>query len=64
MVLALPDLPSELQAEALFKMGLVSEELESKKGDARGWWEKAAAAEPASRYGRMAQEKLKAVPAK
>jgi len=64
MVLALPGLPSELQAEVLFKMGLVSEDLEGKKGDARGWWEKAVAADPACRYGRMAQEKLKAVPAK
>jgi len=64
MVLALPDLPSELQTEVLLKMGLVSEDLESKKGDAWGWWEKAAAADPASPYGRMAQEKLKAVPAK
>jgi tetratricopeptide (TPR) repeat protein len=64
MVLALPDPPSELQAEVLFKMGLVSEDFESKKGEPRGWWEKAAATDPASRYGRMAQEKLKAVPAK
>ena len=63
-VLTLPDLPSDLQAEAFFKMGLVSEEFENKKVDARGWWEKAAAADPACRYGRLAQAKLAAVPAK
>lgn len=62
--LALPDLPVGLQAEALYKLGIVSATLEKKPGDARDSWEKAAAAEPASRYGGMAQEKLKGMPGK
>lgn len=60
--MALPDLPSELRAEALFKLGMVSAELEGKKKDARACWERAAA-DPTSRYGRLAQEKLRALPA-
>ncbi len=63
-VLALADLSPDLRAEALYKIGLVSADLENKKAVAREWWEKAAAADPASRYGRLAQEKLKAAPAK
>jgi tetratricopeptide (TPR) repeat protein len=63
-VMALTDLRSALRAEALYKLGMVSADLENKKAVARDYWEKAAAADPASRYGRMAQEKLKAVPAK
>jgi len=63
-VLALADLPPDLCAEALYKMGLVSGELENKKGVAREWWEKAAAADPTSRYGGMAQQKLKAASSK
>lgn len=62
--LAMADLPPDLQAEALYKIGVVSDELENKKAAARGYWEKAAAADPDCRYGRMAQEKLKALPAK
>ncbi len=58
LALALPDLPDDLRAEALYKMGMVSAELENKKGVAREWWERAASAAPASRYGRMAQQKL------
>jgi tetratricopeptide (TPR) repeat protein len=64
MVLALPDLTPELRAEALFKMGMVSTEFENKKELAREYWGQAAAADPASRYGRMAQEKLKAASSK
>jgi tetratricopeptide (TPR) repeat protein len=62
--LALPDLPFGLRAEALYKLGMVSASLEKKEEVARDYWEKAAAAEPASRYGGMAREKLKRVPAK
>lgn len=60
--MALSDLPSELRTEALFKLGMVSAELEGKKRDARACWERAAA-DPTSRYGRWAQEKLLALPA-
>jgi tetratricopeptide (TPR) repeat protein len=62
--ISLPDISSVYRAEAFFKMGVVSAELENKKDDARGYWERAAAADPVSRYGRMAQEKLAAMPAK
>ncbi len=62
--LAMADLPSDLRAEALYKLGLVSAGLENKRGVARDYWEKAAAADPASRYGKMAQEQLRVVPAK
>jgi hypothetical protein len=43
---------------------LGSADLVNKRGVVRDYWEKVAAADPASRYGRMAQEQLKAVPAK
>ncbi len=56
--LALPDLPSDLRAEALYKLGLVSAALEKKKEVARDYWEKAVSAAPDSRYGRMAQQRL------
>jgi tetratricopeptide (TPR) repeat protein len=62
--LATPDLPPALRAEACYKLGLVAMELEGKSGDAREAWQRAAAAEPAARYGRMAEQKLAAVPAK
>ncbi|HSB71500.1 MAG TPA: hypothetical protein VLT62_19405 [Candidatus Methylomirabilis sp.] len=62
--LAIPDLPHDLRAEALYKIGVVSDEVDRKSAAARQHWEQAAAADPACRYGRMAQEKLKAVPAK
>jgi hypothetical protein len=62
--LALPDLPDDLRAEALYKLGRVSAELEKKKEMAHEYWEKATAAAPASRYGKMAQEKLARLPAK
>jgi hypothetical protein len=62
--LAIPDLSSDLRAEALYKIGVASAELEHKVAVARDYWQSAAAADSDSRYGRMAQEKLKAVPAK
>ncbi len=62
--LALTDLPPDLRAEAFYKIGIVSAELEKKRDVAREYWEKAVAADPDSRYGRMAQEKLKTVSAK
>lgn len=62
--LGLPDLAPALRAEALYKLGVVSAELEKKSGDARGYWEKAVAADPSSRYAGMAQRKLTAVPSK
>jgi tetratricopeptide (TPR) repeat protein len=62
--LAMTDLSPSLRAEGLYKMGMVSEELEHKRASAREYWEKAVAADPDCRYGRMAQEMLKKVPAK
>ncbi len=62
--LSLADLSPELRAEALYKIGVVSAELENKRASARESWEKAMAADPDCRYGRMAQEKLKGIPAK
>jgi tetratricopeptide (TPR) repeat protein len=62
--LAIPDLPHDLRAEALYKLGVLSDVLERKNAAARQYWEQAAAADPGCRYGRMAQEKLKAVPAR
>jgi hypothetical protein len=63
-VLALPDLRPALRAEALYKLGVVSAEIENKKGVAREYWERAVAADPVCRYGIMAQERLKTIPAK
>ena len=63
-VLAIPDLRPALQAEAFYKLGIVSAELEKKKAAARDYWKRAAATDPVCRYGVMAQEKLKAEPAK
>jgi hypothetical protein len=59
-VLALPDLRPEVRAEALYKLGVVSAQLENKQGTAREYWQQAAAADPACRYGKLAQEKLQA----
>ncbi len=56
--------PSDLRAEALYKLGKVSADLENKKTAARELWERAVAADPTSRYGRMADEKLKALSTK
>lgn len=63
-VLALPELRPELRAEAFYKLGVVSAELERKKDAAREYWERAVAADPTCRYGVMAQGRLKAAPAK
>ncbi|HYL80754.1 MAG TPA: hypothetical protein VEU07_08075 [Candidatus Acidoferrum sp.] len=62
--LSIADLSPDLRAEALYKIGMVSEELENKRASARDSWEKATAADPDCRYGRMAQAKLKSTPAK
>jgi hypothetical protein len=62
--LAIADLPPDLRAEALYKIGVVSAELENRPAIARDYWQRATATDSASRYGRMAQEKLKAVPSK
>jgi hypothetical protein len=62
--LTMADLSPTLRAEALYKLGMVSEALENKRASAREYWEKAAAADPDCRYGRMAQEMLKTMPAK
>ena len=61
-VLTMPDLPAPLRAEALYKLGLISAELERKPEAAREYWDRAVAADPACRYGRMAQRRLQAVP--
>lgn len=56
--LALADVPPDLRAEALYKLGVVAADLENKKEMARDYWEKAASAAPDSRYGKMAQQRL------
>ena len=56
--LALPGLSTALRAEALYKLGVVAVEIERRIGAARKHWDDAAAADPACRYGRMAQAKL------
>jgi tetratricopeptide (TPR) repeat protein len=61
-VLAMPDLSSALRAEALYKLGLVSSELQGKKESAREYWQRAADADAGCRYGVMAEQKLKAAP--
>jgi tetratricopeptide (TPR) repeat protein len=63
-VLALPDLRPEVRAEALYKLGVVAAQLENKQGTAREYWQRAAAADPDCRYGKLAQEKLQAGPTK
>ncbi len=62
--LTFPDLRPAHRAEALYKLGMVFAELENKKAAAREYWKSAMAADPVCRYGAMAQEKLKMVPAK
>lgn len=61
--LALPDMPAALQAEALYKLGVVAVEIERRIGAARKHWGDAAAADPTCRYGRMARTKLGATAA-
>ena len=62
--LAMREMTAAQQAEALYKLGKVSADLEKKPGVACEFWERAVAADPDSRYARMAQEKLTTVPAK
>jgi tetratricopeptide (TPR) repeat protein len=62
--LAMPDLPATLGAETLYKLGRLSADLEKKPRDAREYWERAVAADPSCRYGMMAQNRLKAGPAR
>ena len=62
--LSVPDSPAALQAEALYKLGKVAADLDKKPDSAREYWERAVVADPTSRYGIMAQERLKAAPAK
>jgi tetratricopeptide (TPR) repeat protein len=63
-VLTMPDLPAPLRAEALYKLGVISAALERKPEAAREYWDRAVAADPACRYGRMAQRRLQAAPGK
>ena len=63
-VLTMPDRPAPLRAEALYKLGVISAELERKPEAAREYWDRAVAADPACRYGRMAQRRLQAAPGK
>jgi tetratricopeptide (TPR) repeat protein len=63
-VLTMPDLPPSLRAEALYKLGVIAAEFERKPEVAREHWERAVAADPACRYGRMAQRRLQAPPGK
>ena len=62
--LAVPDLTAAVRAETLYKLGRLSADLEKKPGEARQYWERAVAADPGCRYGVMAQNRLKAGPAK
>ena len=62
--LAVPDLPAALQAEALYKLGQVAADRDKKPDVAREYWERAVVADPTCRYGIMAQQRLKAAPAR
>jgi tetratricopeptide (TPR) repeat protein len=62
--LAMPDLSAPLRAEVLYKLGLVSSELEGKKESAREYWQRAVSADPGCRYGVLAEQQLKAAPRK
>jgi hypothetical protein len=62
--LAMRDVSAAFQAEALYKLGRVAADFEKKPEVARGYWERAVAADPNCRYGIMAQQRLKAAPAK
>jgi tetratricopeptide (TPR) repeat protein len=56
--LALPGISAALQAEALYKLGRVAADLGKNPGTARGYWERAAAADPDCRYGVLAKQGL------
>jgi tetratricopeptide (TPR) repeat protein len=62
--LAMRDISAALQAEALYKLGKVSADLEKKPDVAREYWGRAVAADPNCRYGVMAQRRLTAAPKK
>jgi tetratricopeptide (TPR) repeat protein len=62
--LARRGISAALQAEALYKLGKVSADLEKKPDVARGYWERAVAADSGCRYGVMAQNRLGAAPKK
>jgi len=62
--LAMRDVPASIRAEALYKLGKVSADLEKKPSVGREYWERAVAADPTCRYGVMAQQRLKATPGK
>jgi tetratricopeptide (TPR) repeat protein len=62
--LAMRGISAALQAEALYKLGKVSADLEKKPDVARGYWERAVAADFGCRYGVMAQNRLGAAPKK
>jgi len=62
--LAMRGITVALQAEALYKLGKVSADLEKKPDVARGYWERAVAADSGCRYGVMAQNRLGAAPKK
>lgn len=53
-VLAIPDLPSGLRAEALFKIGNIHDRLLGAKDNALESWKQASAAGPDTHYGRLA----------
>ncbi len=58
------DVSAPLQAEGLYKLGKVAADLEKKPDAARGYWERAVAADSGCRYGVMAQSRLGAAPKK
>lgn len=60
--LAMPALPAALQAEALYKVGKTSAELERNPRAAREAWERAVAADGGCRYGALAKGKLQGAP--
>jgi len=62
--LAMRGISAALQAEALYKLGKVAADLEGKNDIARGYWERAVAADSGCRYGLMAQNRLEAAPKK
>lgn len=62
--LAMRGISAALQAEALYKLGTVAADLEGKSDNARGYWERAVAADSGCRYGVMAYKRLGAAPKK
>lgn len=57
--LAMADAPPCVRAEALYKLGRVAADLEGKAESAREFWERAAAADPTSRYAVLAEQQLR-----